>query len=59
MWGDYYYGPGADLIDGGPGEGDNVVGIERLSMYVVGDFTGTDGPIRSSSSTRATPARRA
>jgi hypothetical protein len=30
--------------DGRPGEGDNVVGIERLSMYIVGDFTGTDGP---------------
>jgi Ca2+-binding RTX toxin-like protein len=30
--------------DGRPGEGDNVVGIERLSMYVVGDFVGTEGP---------------
>ena len=30
--------------DGRPGEGDNVVGIERINMYVVGDFTGTDGP---------------
>jgi hemolysin type calcium-binding protein len=30
--------------DGRPGEGDNVVGIERLSMYIVGDFVGTDGP---------------
>jgi hypothetical protein len=77
MWGDHYYGPGADLLDGGPGtdttsewgipsdldrqprvnvtldgaandgrpgEGDNVVGIERIDMYVVGDFTGTEGP---------------
>jgi RTX calcium-binding nonapeptide repeat (4 copies) len=77
MWGDHYYGPGADLLDGGPGtdtteewgipsdldrqprvnvtldgaandgrpgEGDNVVGIERINMYVVGDFTGSDGP---------------
>jgi len=30
--------------DGRPGEGDNVVGIERINMYVVGDFTGSDGP---------------
>jgi Ca2+-binding RTX toxin-like protein len=77
MWGDHYYGPGADLLDGGPGtdtteewgipsdldrqprvnvtldgaandgrpgEGDNVIGIERINMYVVGDFTGTEGP---------------
>jgi hypothetical protein len=77
MWGDHYYGPGADVLDGGPGtdtteewtipdqldrqprvtvtldgaandgrpgEGDNVVGIERLDMYITGDFTGTDGP---------------
>jgi len=28
--------------DGRPGEGDNVIGIERLSMYVVGSFTGSD-----------------
>jgi hypothetical protein len=30
--------------DGRPGENDNVLGIERLNMYVVGDFVGTDGP---------------
>ena len=30
--------------DGRPGEGDNVVGIERINMYVVGDFMGTEGP---------------
>jgi RTX calcium-binding nonapeptide repeat (4 copies) len=30
--------------DGRPGEGDNVVGVERLDMYVVGDFTGSEGP---------------
>lgn len=30
--------------DGRPGEGDNVVGIERLNLYITGDFTGTDGP---------------
>jgi RTX calcium-binding nonapeptide repeat (4 copies) len=30
--------------DGRPGEGDNVIGIERIDMYVVGDFVGTDGP---------------
>jgi Ca2+-binding RTX toxin-like protein len=29
--------------DGRPGEGDNVVGIERLDMYVVGNFVGGDG----------------
>jgi hypothetical protein len=30
--------------DGRPGEGDNVVGIEKLQLYVVGKLTGTDGP---------------
>ncbi len=30
--------------DGRPGEGDNVVGVEDFEMYVVGSFTGTDGP---------------
>ena len=30
--------------DGRPGEGDNVVGIERIDVTVVGDYTGTDGP---------------
>jgi hypothetical protein len=77
MWGDHYYGPGADLLDGGPGtdtteewgipsdltnqprtavsldgvandgrpgEGDNVVAIERIRVSVVGDYVGTDGP---------------
>jgi Ca2+-binding RTX toxin-like protein len=77
MWGDHYYGPGADLLDGGPGtdtteewgipsdltnqprtsvsldgvandgrpgEGDNVIAIERVRVSVVGDYVGTDGP---------------
>jgi Ca2+-binding RTX toxin-like protein len=77
MWGDHYYGPGADLLDGGPGtdtteewgipsdltnqprtsvsldgvandgrpgEGDNVVAVERIRVSVVGDYVGTDGP---------------
>ena len=76
MWGDHYKGPGADLLDGGPGtdtteewgipsdltsqprtnvtldgvandgrpgEGDNVIGIERIRVSVVGDYVGTDG----------------
>ncbi len=30
--------------DGRPGEGDNVVGIERIRVSVVGDYVGTDGP---------------
>ncbi len=30
--------------DGRPGEGDNVVGIERFDMYITGDFTGSEGP---------------
>ena len=30
--------------DGRPGEGDNVVGIERIRVSVVGDYAGTDGP---------------
>jgi Ca2+-binding RTX toxin-like protein len=30
--------------DGRPGEGDNVVGIEKLSLHVNGTFTGTDAP---------------
>jgi Ca2+-binding RTX toxin-like protein len=29
--------------DGRPGEGDNVVGIERIRVSVVGDYVGTDG----------------
>src|SRR5919198_578946 len=32
--------------DGRPGEGDNVIGIERLNMYVVGSFTGSEGADR-------------
>ncbi len=30
--------------DGRPGEGDNVVGIERIRPPVVGDYVGSDGP---------------
>ena len=30
--------------DGRPGEGDNVIGVEKLSFYVNATFTGTDGP---------------
>jgi Ca2+-binding RTX toxin-like protein len=30
--------------DGRPGENDNVTGVEDFQMYVVGSFTGTDGP---------------
>ncbi len=30
--------------DGRPGENDNVIGVEDFEMYVVGAFTGTDGP---------------
>ena len=30
--------------DGRPGEGDNVVGIERVRPPVVGDYVGSDGP---------------
>jgi Ca2+-binding RTX toxin-like protein len=30
--------------DGRPGEGDNVIGVERLNMYVVGSFSGSEGP---------------
>ena len=30
--------------DGRPGEGDNVTNVEDFEMYVVGSFTGTDGP---------------
>ena len=29
--------------DGRPGEGDNVIGIERIRVSVVGDYVGTDG----------------
>jgi len=30
--------------DGRPGENDNVTGVEDFQMYVVGSFTGSDGP---------------
>jgi len=30
--------------DGRPGENDNVTNVEDFQMYVVGSFTGTDGP---------------
>jgi Ca2+-binding RTX toxin-like protein len=30
--------------DGRPGEGDNVVGVEKLSLHVNGTFVGTDAP---------------
>jgi Ca2+-binding RTX toxin-like protein len=30
--------------DGRPGEGDNVTNVEDFQMYVVGSFTGSDGP---------------
>ncbi len=29
--------------DGRPGEGDNVVSVEKLEVYVVGDYAGTEG----------------
>jgi hypothetical protein len=30
--------------DGRPGEGDNVVSIEKIEVYVVGSYTGSEGP---------------
>ena len=45
--------------DGRPGEGDNVVGIERIRVSVVGDYAGTDGADEIKVINPATRARRA